>query len=159
LVEIRLARSASNSIFARKCHGSSTRAEETLAQVFACVFMSASMVGLGFASRASAIVFFGLVGGFGNGCYQAVDLALAVDTLPDAAEAARYLGVWGVGAFVGVCLGPLFGAPLLYAFGQVGAPEPPANGQLGYLALFTYGSLAIFASALVLVKKVRLGVS
>ena len=50
------------------------------------------------------------MGGFGNGCYQAVDLALAVDTLPDAAEAARYLGVWGVGAFVGVCLGPLFGA-------------------------------------------------
>ena len=40
----------------------------------------------------------------------------------------------------------------------VGCRGPPWAG-VGYLALFTYGSLAIFASALVLVKKVRLGVS
>ena len=44
---------------------------------------------------------------------------------------------------------------LLYVVGQVGGAAPPANGQLGYLALFTYGSLAIFASALVLVRRVR----
>ena len=52
-------------------------------------------------------------------------------------------------------LGPLIGAPLLYVFGQVGDPEPPANGQLGYLALFLYGSLSIFASAAVLLRYVK----
>ena len=40
-------------------------------------------------------------------------------------------------------------------FGQVGDPEPPANGQLGYLALFLYGSLSIFASAAVLLRYVK----
>ncbi|KAH8092882.1 hypothetical protein JL720_5049 [Aureococcus anophagefferens] len=74
---------------------------------------------------------------------------------PDAAESARFMGVWGVGAFVGVCLGPLVGAPLLYVFGRIGDPPPPANGAFGYLALFLYGSLAIFASAAVLLRYVR----
>ena len=123
--------------------------------VFACVLMSLSMVGLAVSTAPSAVVAWGLVGGFGNGSYQAVDLALAVDTLPDAAESARFMGVWGVGAFVGVCLGPLVGAPLLYVFGRIGDPPPPANGALGYLALFLYGSLAIFASAAVLLRYVR----
>ena len=190
--------------------------------VVACCLMSASMVGLGFATTASQVIIMGLIGGLGNGCYQAVDLALAVDTIPDLEESARYLGIWGVGAFVGVCLGPVIGsgsasighhrsgrrpsgaaadrwlrpvaadrrastgrggaaagfddaaaaprigvdrsrrrpradagAPLLYVFGQIEAPPPPANGQLGYIALFAYGSLAMFLSAAVLIHKVR----
>ena len=133
----------------------SDRAGRKPVVVFACVLMSLSMVGLGFSTSPSAIVFWGLLGGLGNGSYQAVDLALAVDTLPNPEESARFMGVWGVGAFVGVCLGPLIGAPLLYVFGQVGDPEPPANGQLGYLALFLYGSLSIFASAAVLLRYVK----
>ena len=123
--------------------------------VFACVLMSLSMIALGFATRASAVVFWGLVGGFGNGAYQAVDLALAVDTLPNQEESARFMGVWGVGAFVGVCLGPVIGAPLLYVFGQIGDPVPPENGQMGYVALFVYGAASIFASAAVLIRYVR----
>lgn len=123
--------------------------------VFACVMMSMSMIALGFSTRASAVVFWGLVGGFGNGAYQAVDLALAVDTLPNAEESARFMGVWGVGAFVGVCLGPVIGAPLLYVFGQIGDPAPPENGQWGYVALFVYGAASIFASAAVLIRYVK----
>ncbi|CAD7925704.1 unnamed protein product [Amoebophrya sp. A25] len=45
--------------------------------------------------------------GIGNGAYLAVDLALALDCLPNAEAAAQSLGIWGVSAFLGLAVGPL----------------------------------------------------
>jgi len=122
--------------------------------VFSCGCMGMAMLGLGFSSTATSMLAYGLLGGLGNGAYQAVDLALAVDTLPDHAESARFMGIWGVGAFVGVCLGPLIGGPLLYTFGQIGNPTPPRNSQPGYVALFLFGAVMLYASAAVLIRYV-----
>ncbi|KAJ8610496.1 hypothetical protein CTAYLR_007779 [Chrysophaeum taylorii] len=124
--------------------------------VFACVLMSVAMLGLG-ATPATPqhVLAWGLLGGLGNGAYQAVDLALAVDTLPNASESAQYMGIWGVGAFIGICLGPTIAGPILYLFGRIGHPTPPANSGAGYFALFAYGTLNLFASAAVLVKFVK----
>ena len=36
---------------------------------------------------------------------MSADLALAIDTMPDPDEASRYLGLWGVSAFLGAGLG------------------------------------------------------
>lgn len=141
--------------------------------VFACILMSFAMIGLG-STRATPlnILAWSLVGkhldafslaflsqlytgGLGNGAYQAVDLALAVDTLPDPVESARYMGVWGVGAFVGVCFGPVIGAPLLYFFGRIHHEDPTSNGSLGYFALFLFSATCLLASAAVLVIYVK----
>ena len=114
----------------------------------------------------------GLLGGLGNGAYQAVDLALAVDTLPDHAQSAQYMGIWGVGAFIGITVGPLIGGPLLFGFGKLGmgsvskGPEdfdkdfgnedyyPNSNSIYGYLALYFYSALCLLASAAILVRYV-----
>ena len=45
--------------------------------------------------------------------------------------------------------------PLIYSTVGGSSRAGPANGALGYLALFLYGSLAIFASAAVLLRYVR----
>merc|ERR1711966_503010 len=62
----------------------------------------------------------GAIFGVSNGAYQAVDLALAVDVLPNKESDARFLGVWGVGAMIGACLGPSMGGALLYGIGGGG---------------------------------------
>ena len=61
----------------------------------------------------------GFVWGVMNGCFVAVDFAIAIDTLPDKQEAAKFLGVWGVSAFVGTTLGPITGGLALYFLGQI----------------------------------------
>ena len=125
--------------------------------VFACVLMSVAVVVLGGirSAQPADILLWSLVGGLGNGAYQAVDLALAVDTLPDPAESARYMGIWGVGAFIGACFGPVLGAPLLYVFGRLHNDDPVAVAPEGYLALFLFAAVCLFASAAVLVACVK----
>lgn len=125
--------------------------------VFACVLMSIAVVALGGMRSAEPadILLWSLVGGLGNGAYQAVDLAIAVDTLPDPAESARYMGIWGVGAFIGACFGPVLGAPLLYFFGRFHNDDPVAIAPQGYLALFLFAACCLFASAAILVAFVK----
>eukprot|EP01062_Namystynia_karyoxenos_P045809 TRINITY_DN34121_c0_g1_i1.p1 TRINITY_DN34121_c0_g1~~TRINITY_DN34121_c0_g1_i1.p1 ORF type:complete len:490 (+),score=141.25 TRINITY_DN34121_c0_g1_i1:71-1540(+) len=92
--------------------------------------------------------------GLGNGCYLAVDYALALDCLPDKATAARDLGVWGVAAFIGSAVGPLFWG-LLLEFGDLlaggrangidedtPAGEPAGYDLAGYGAMLGGGCLA-----------------
>lgn len=51
--------------------------------------------------------------GTGNGAYLAVDLALALDCLPNPETTAQSLGIWGVSAFLGLAIGPvMWGATL-----------------------------------------------
>lgn len=138
--------------------------------VFACVLMALSVLGIGVSTTPAQLLAFGLLGGLGNGAYQAVDLALAVDTLPDPAQSAQYMGIWGVGAFIGITVGPLIGGPLLFGFGKLGTAKrqhqdydkdygnedyyPNANSIYGYLALYFYSALCLLASAAILVRYV-----
>ena len=46
----------------------------------------------------------GAVYGIGNGAYLSVDYALACQTIPDRSQTARFLGIWGVATFIGMCL-------------------------------------------------------
>lgn len=46
--------------------------------------------------------------GVGNGAYLSVDYALACDTLPSKEHAAKFLGIWGVAAFIGTMMGTGF---------------------------------------------------
>ena len=73
----------------------------------ACAILALGNWGFLFArSILSVCVISGIIG-IGNGGYLAMDSALAIDTLPDAKEAARFLGIWGVASFIGTALGPL----------------------------------------------------
>lgn len=44
--------------------------------------------------------------GVGNGCFLAVDTALALDVIPNKDEAAKAMGVWTTSGFLAVMLGP-----------------------------------------------------
>jgi len=44
--------------------------------------------------------------GVGNGCFLAVDTALALDVIPNKEEAAKAMGVWTTSGFLAVMLGP-----------------------------------------------------
>lgn len=57
--------------------------------------------------------------GAGQGCYLAGDLALAIRTMPDPNEASRYMGLWGLSAFIGGSLGSVGSATLMEVFGRI----------------------------------------
>merc|ERR1712138_80527 len=75
-------------------------------------------VGFMFARTRDIALLVGAIYGIGNGTYLSVDYALACDTLPSKDQAARYLGIWGVGAFIGTLLGPMLIGPALLLFGD-----------------------------------------
>jgi MFS family permease len=85
----------------------------------ACLGMGAIYLFMPFFSGEELVMILGFVWGVCNGCFVAVDFAIAIDTLPDKQEAAKFLGVWGVSAFVGTTLGPITGGLALYFLGQI----------------------------------------
>ena len=90
----------------------------------------------------------------GNGTYLSADYALAVDTLPSKDSAARFLGVWGVGAFIGTMLGPMIGGPLLWLVGGRGEVDIGGGevgySRAGYYMLLGMGTIFMLLSAYVL---------
>lgn len=84
--------------------------------------------------------------GSANGVYLAMDAALALDTLPSGDEAARFMGVWGIGCFLGGALGPVLGGPILTMCGS-------SNGAYhfgGYAVLFGMAASCFLASGAIL---------
>jgi MFS family permease len=71
----------------------------------------------------------------------------------DKRHAARFLGVWGIGAFVGTAVGPLLGGPLLYAFGHT---DTAGVYSLRGYAMLLGASALYFAASAWMVSKVRL---
>ena len=69
-------------------------------------------------ARRVVLLFF-CIYGFGKGSYMSADLTLAIDTLPNVDEASKYLGLWGLSAFLGAGLGGLAMSIILELFGQV----------------------------------------
>lgn len=120
----------------------------------ACLGMGAIYLFMPFFSGETLVMTLGFVWGVCNGCFVAVDFAIAIDTLPDKLEAAKFLGVWGVSAFVGTTVGPITGGLALYFFGQiedgVGGGGHMAAGETlmsyryskyGYIAVMTMGAV------------------
>ena len=95
----------------------------------------------------------GLIG-VGNGGYLAMDSALAIDTLPNKHEAAKFLGIWGVASFLGTALGPMVGGPLLYFVGRTDV-EGVYSVQ-GYAILLCM-SVVYFVCAALVLRKVEKG--
>merc|ERR1719213_1057369 len=60
--------------------------------------------------------------GAGQGCYLSADLALAIGTMPDPNEASRYMGLWGLSAFIGGGTGSIMASVLMEVFGRI-VPE------------------------------------
>ena len=121
-----------------------------------CLVLGLGNVGFMFCRSASSVAAISAAIGVGNGGYLAMDSSLAVDTLPDRAEAAKYLGVWGVASFVGTALGPVVGGPALYFVGGGGREgrEPGTYDVRGYVALLG-ASVVYFACAAKVLRGVK----
>jgi len=114
--------------------------------------LAVSYCGLAFIARdMKGALLFGAIYGIGNGTYLSVDYALACDTLPSKEKAARYLGIWGVGAFIGTLFGPLLIGPALILFGDRGVRDPISGvaeyAIPGYIAILMIGSACILFGA------------
>ena len=112
--------------------------------------MGAIYLFMPFFSSEALVMALGFVWGVCNGCFVAVDFAIAIDTLPDKHQAAKFLGVWGVSAFVGTTLGPITGGLLLYFFGQIedglgGGGHMAAGESLVSYRYSKYGYIAVMA--------------
>merc|ERR1719473_832768 len=105
----------------------------------ACVVLAAGNVANCFVrDRHDVFVVCGILGG-ANGVYLAMDAALALDTLPSGEEAARFMGVWGIGCFLGSAIGPVLGGPLLMLCGH-NPSKPWAYSYTGYAILLGFAT-------------------
>lgn len=118
------------------------------------IYVSCALLAIGnlsfiFCRRLMPVIIISGIVGCGNGAYLAMDSALAVDCIPNKAEAARYLGIWGVACFVGTALGPMVGGPLLYWSGKTATGGYNVHG---YALLLGMSAVYFFAAATVLSK-------
>jgi MFS family permease len=98
--------------------------------------------------RMTAIYVISAFYGLGNGCYLAVDYALALDCLPSKETAGKDLGVWGISAFVGSAIGPmLWGVELMFFPCAEGAQC--TYSYWGYFGMMSSGVVAVLYSAYV----------
>jgi MFS family permease len=86
-----------------------------------------------------------VISGIGFGTYMAVDLALVVDVLPDASNAAKDLGVLNIAGALPFAVAPA-SAPALLALG---------NGSYGFLYTVAGACALLGAAAVVPIKGVR----
>eukprot|EP01061_Rhynchopus_euleeides_P016062 TRINITY_DN2722_c1_g1_i1.p1 TRINITY_DN2722_c1_g1~~TRINITY_DN2722_c1_g1_i1.p1 ORF type:complete len:501 (+),score=156.74 TRINITY_DN2722_c1_g1_i1:125-1627(+) len=82
--------------------------------------------------------------GVGNGCYLAVDYALALDVIPSKATAGQDLGVWGIAAFIGSSVGPMIWGLILKLTGK--SSNQDEYLFRGYVFMLLGGCIASFAS-------------
>jgi MFS family permease len=87
--------------------------------------------------------------GAANGVYLAMDAALALDTLPSEEDAARFMGVWGIGCFLGGAVGPLLAGPVLRMCGE-NPTNPDAYDYSGYSIILSGAAACYVFSGYVL---------
>lgn len=78
--------------------------------------------------------------GLGQGLYLAGDQSLSFALVPNQDQAAQYLSLNSVCAFVGASIGGIFAGGLLEIFGS-GAPDGQAYAFEGYAAIFIFASV------------------
>ncbi|MFZ4894757.1 MFS transporter [Plantibacter sp. Mn2098] len=81
------------------------------------------------------------LGGFALGCYYAVDLAIALRTIPER-DAGRYLGVFNIAKTLPQSLAPV-AAPFVI---MIGGTDPIAGGEKNYAALYVVAAVLVLAS-------------
>ncbi|MBO9625176.1 MAG: MFS transporter [Microbacterium sp.] len=86
-----------------------------------------------------------LLAGFALGAYYAVDLALAMRTLP-AGEEGKYLGIFNMAKTLPQSIAPAI-APFVVL---IGGSDPIAGGDKNYTALYLVAAAAVLASLLTL---------
>lgn len=112
---------------------------------FACIVLFLGNVANIFARDEFDIFTVAALLGGANGIYLAMDAALALDTLPNGEEAARFMGVWGIGCFLGSALGPVIGGPILSACGH-NQLMPEAYNYVGYAIILGLAAFCFLAS-------------
>lgn len=107
------------------------------------VYVALSFHPLWWATLAAGALF-----GIGNGAYQAVDWALAVDTLPGGEDAAKDMGIWHVALVLPQVLAPVISGFVLSHF--------KSHGQLllGYTLVFGIAAMW-FLLGTVFVRQIR----
>jgi MFS family permease len=131
--------------------------------VFACVVMSCVYALFLVSSSRAEVRALGFVYGIGNGMFLAVDQALVNDTLPNAEDRGRMLGVWGVAAFLGSTLGGFTSGMVLDVVGSGYIQQHDRNvhdllkplhhyGFDGYVAIMSIGCFWFLLASLCLLK-------
>lgn len=115
----------------------------------ACLILACGNIGYCFARVEREVFVIGGILGAANGVYLAMDAALALDTLPSGDEAARFMGVWGIGGFLGGAIGPAVGGPILILCGH-NASHPEAYAYRGYAVIFGMAAFSFFISGVLL---------
>jgi len=81
--------------------------------------------------------------GTGQGCYLAADLALAIGTMPDPNEASRYMGLWGLSAFIGGGSGSIMASVLMEVFGRIVPEHMGIHMEEGSYHMYGYMALLV----------------
>jgi len=96
----------------------------------------------------TATLLIGALFGIGNGAYQAVDWALAVDVLPGGEDAAKDMGIWHVAIVLPQIVGPAVSGAVLGAFKDAGSL------LMGYTVVFIIAAVW-FVLGTVFVRQIR----
>jgi len=116
----------------------------------ACTGMALGNVLFLMVSSFTAAVAVSALLGAANGMYLTMDNCLAVETLPNKKDAARFMGMWGIAAFVGTASGPLIGGPALYIVGRT--ETEGVYSIAGYAVLLCFSAFYMILSAVVIRK-------
>jgi len=119
----------------------------------ACFMLAVGNVANCFVRDESHVLAIGGFLGLGNGVYLAMDAALALDTLPSGEDAARFMGVWGIGCFLGGAVGPLLAGPILVLCGE--SPNNPGEYDYSGYAIVLSGAAMAFMFSGYILKYVR----
>jgi len=118
-----------------------------------CVLLAGGTLALLACQRFHQVLILSAIVGCANGAYLAMDTSLAVDTLPNKNDAAKFLGIWGVAGFVGSAMGPMLGGPILYVlgsfpYGSNATDDEQSYSIVGYAALFSLSAIYFACSAI-----------
>lgn len=111
----------------------------------AAVLLIVSLLLKAFTEELSVFWISTLIGGFALGLYYAVDLAVAMRTLPPGEEG-KYLGIFNVAKTLPQSLAPAL-APLLFL---VAGSDPVTGNEKNYMALYLVGAAVVALSLLTL---------
>jgi MFS family permease len=149
----------------------SDRRDRARVVAWATVPMAVAAAGFGLAPRLNTVYMMAVLWGVGYGAFLSVDWALALDVIPDLANVARDLGIWGIASNLPAVIAPLVGADILGAYTQpfdgyrmlflaagasfllggvlvlpLRAERPRVPGWVGGLALFVAALLKVYVA-------------
>ncbi|MGC8489180.1 MAG: MFS transporter, partial [Clostridia bacterium] len=123
----------------------SDRRDRALVVAWAGVPMAVAVTGFGLWPNPHLIFALAILWGLGYGAFLSVDWALALDSIPDLANVARDLGIWGIASNLPAVAAPLLGGFILARY---------VNPEAGYRVLFMTAGMAFLVGSL-LVARVR----